>query len=68
MFEELIYWTGTLTNEEIAVMEKDHRLLAKKALVLICSNWLTTLEYATTRIAQIEWEIEKPSLRRFPRA
>jgi len=68
MFEELIYWTGTLTNEEIAVMEKDHRLLAKKALVLICSNWLTTLEYATTRIAQIEWEIENPSLRSLPKS
>jgi Mg2+ and Co2+ transporter CorA len=68
MFEELIYWTGTLTNEEIALMEKDHRLLAKKALVLICSNWLTTLEYATTRITQIEWEIEKPTLRLLPKS
>ena len=61
-FEDVIHYTSTLTSEEIAKIAEDPRLLFKKTLMIVCAEWYTLAKYATTRIRQLEWEIENPHL------
>jgi Mg2+ and Co2+ transporter CorA len=60
-FDEFIYWTGSMSREERQLASEDPRLLIKYALMMICANWKITLEYAATRMTQIEWQVENPS-------
>lgn len=61
-FEDVIHYTSALTPEEITIIAKDPRLLFKKTLMIVCAEWYTLVKYATTRLTQIEWEIENPDL------
>ena len=61
-FEDIIHYTSALTPEEIANVPKDPRLLFKKTLMIVCAEWSTLVKYATTRLTQLEWEIENPDL------
>jgi len=60
IFEDVIHYTSTLTSEEIASIALDPRMLFKKTLMLVCAEWYTVAKYATTRLSQLEWEIENP--------
>ena len=59
-FEDIIHYTSALTPEEIASIPKDPRMLFKKTLMVVCAEWSTLVKYATTRLTQLEWEIENP--------
>ena len=61
-FNDIIYYTSELTPEEIANIPKDSRVLFKKTLMIVCAEWSTLVKYATTRLTQLEWEIENPDL------
>ena len=61
-FEDVIHYTSSLTTEEVTSIPKDPRVLFKKALLIVCAEWSTLVRYATTRITQLEWEIENPNL------
>ena len=61
-FEDIIYYTTTLTPEEISDIPNDPRLLFKKTLMIVCAEWYTLVMYAKTRLTQLEWEIENPEL------
>ena len=61
-FEDVIHYTSALTPEEITSIAKDARLLFKKTLMIVCAEWYTLVKYATTRLTQLEWEIENPDL------
>ena len=61
-FEDVIFWTSSLTSGEITDMAKDPRVLFKQALLIVCAEWLTLIKYATTRLTQLEWELENPRL------
>ena len=61
-FEDVIHYTSALTSEEIANIPHDPRLLFKKTLMVVCAEWSTLVKYATTRLTQLEWEIENPNL------
>ncbi|KAL9103295.1 MAG: hypothetical protein Q9163_001637 [Psora crenata] len=60
VFEDTIYWTTSLKREELANLASDPRILLKKKLYIICSEWYTLVKYATTRVTQLEWELENP--------
>ncbi len=60
--EDVIHYTSTLTPEEITQIPNDPRLLFKKTLMIVCAEWATLVKYATTRLTQLEWEIENPDL------
>ena len=62
-FEDTIYWISQLSEKEIQSIPQDPRILFKKPLFIVCAEWLTLLKYATTRLTQLEWEIENPDLR-----
>ena len=61
-FEDIIHYTSALKPEEITSIPQDPRLLFKKTLMIVCAEWSTLVKYATTRITQLEWEIENPEL------
>ena len=61
-FEDIIHYTSALTPKEITSVPKDPRLLFKKTLMVVCAEWSTLVKYATTRLTQLEWEIENPDL------
>ena len=61
-FEDIIHYTSALTAHEIASLPRDPRLLFKKTLAIVCAEWSTLVKYATTRLTQLEWEIENPDL------
>ena len=61
-FESVIHYTSALTSGEVANIAQDPRILFKKTLMLVCAEWYTLAKYATTRLAQLEWEIENPKL------
>ena len=62
MFEDVIYYATALTPEEILSIPRDPRLLFKKTLMIVCAEWSTSVKYATSRLTQLEWEVEKPDL------
>lgn len=62
IFEDVIYYTSTLSPEEIAVIPNDPRLLFKRTALLICAEWYTLVTYATTRLSQLQWELENPEI------
>ena len=61
-FDDIVYWTSKLTAIEIARVVDDPRTLFRKTLFLVCSEWYTLAKYATTRLTQLEWELENPDL------
>lgn len=61
-FEDIIHYTSDLMPEEITNVSKDPRLLFKKTLMVVCAEWSTLVKYTTTRLTQLEWEIENPDL------
>ncbi|KAJ4359537.1 uncharacterized protein N0V89_000092 [Didymosphaeria variabile] len=40
----------------------DTQVFAKPMLFTVCAEWLVVCDYIKARLAQIEWELEKPSL------
>lgn len=61
-FEDIIHYTSALSPEEIINIGRDPRLLFRKTLLLVCAEWYTLVKYATTRLTQLEWELENPEL------
>lgn len=61
-FDDIIYWTRSLSTKEISNIAKDPRVLFKKTLLVVCAEWYTLIKYATTRLTQLEWELENPQL------
>lgn len=62
IFEDVIHYTSALTAEEITNIANDPRLLFRKTLLIVCAEWYTLVKYATTRLTQLEWELENPVL------
>ena len=61
-FDDIIYWTSSLSSDEISNIARDPRVLFKKTLLIVCAEWYTLIKYATTRLTQLEWELENPQL------
>jgi hypothetical protein len=58
-FEEAIYWTQTLSPQDIRNLHKKPRLLMKKALLIVCAEWTTVTRYLITRLVQLWWIIRE---------
>ena len=61
-FEDIIHHTSTLSVDEVRNIGNDPRLLFKKTLMIVCAEWYTLVKYATTRLTQLEWEIENSKI------
>ena len=62
IFEEVIHHTSTPSPPEISAIPEDPRILWKKTLLFVCTEWYTLTKYAATRVSQLEWEVENPDL------
>ena len=60
LYDDAVYWTCQLTPDEVAEAVKDPRAFGMPALRLMLSDWHDVIQYMTTQIAQIEWQIELP--------
>lgn len=60
LFEQLVYWSGKLTEKDLAAIRADPKCISIPMLKLVLADWLTTLKYMTARLGLIEWEMEKP--------
>ena len=58
IFEEVIYWTSKLNDDEIAALPSNPRIFVKKALLIVCAEWRILAKYLTTRMTQLEWELD----------
>ncbi|KAM0276384.1 hypothetical protein ACHAQH_006786 [Verticillium albo-atrum] len=47
-------------------MGADPRIMLRGLSQIVCAEWLTVIRYITTRLGQVEWELENPDLRRDP--
>ncbi|CAF9936272.1 MAG: hypothetical protein HETSPECPRED_010286 [Heterodermia speciosa] len=63
MLDETIYWLEKMSADEIRLIPQDPRILCRKPLGIVCSEWTMLLRYANTRFSQLEWEVEDPDLR-----
>ena len=61
-FEDVIFYTSALTPEEINRIPEDPRILWKKSLLMVCTEYYTFAKYAATRVSQLEWEVENPNI------
>lgn len=62
LFDDLIFWISKTSQKDIDAIENNPRAMAFRIMQIICAEWLTTCTYVTTRLSQIEWEIERPEL------
>ena len=60
LYDDVVYWMCQLSGGEVAEVVKDPRAFAIPALRLLLSDWHDVIQYMTTQIAQIEWQIELP--------
>lgn len=61
---DVVHWTFQLGDDDVADIAKDPRTFAIPALKLMLSDWHHVVQYMTTQIGQIEWEIELPGPRK----
>ena len=63
MLGETIHWLRQMSANEIRSIPQDPRILCRKPLSIVCSEWIMLLRYANTRFSQLEWAVEAPDLR-----
>ena len=61
--EGAAYWLENLSLNEVQSVVHDPRYLFQQPLCIVCSEWLKLIQYANTRLSQLEWEDEIPQLR-----
>lgn len=60
MFDDVKYWCGKLTKDDLDLIDSDPRNIALSVYKLILADWLTTLKYMIAQLGKIEWEFERP--------
>lgn len=58
LFEEVVFWTSSLTSDEIKDLPEDPRIFIKNPLLIVSAEWMTLVKYLTTRLTQLEWELD----------
>lgn len=55
-----------MTADDISSIPRNPNIMAYRMAQIICAEWLTISRYITTRLSQIEWELEEPEYRKHP--
>ena len=63
LFNDVVYWMCQISDDDVAEIVKDPTAFAIPALKLMLSDWHHVVQYMTTQVAQIEWQIELPEMR-----
>jgi Mg2+ and Co2+ transporter CorA len=66
LFEAVIYYTMSMSKEDTIKLSTQPRNIGFAILIVIGAEWLSVMKYLTTRLTQIEWELEHPDFRTPP--
>jgi Mg2+ and Co2+ transporter CorA len=66
LFEDVIHYTASISEQDIIGLLTHPNNLSLAILNIIGAEWLSVLKYLTTRLTQIEWELEHPDFRTPP--
>ena len=64
LFEDVIYYTMKMSKDDLSCLEKQNSALSIPILSIVAADWLTVLNYITTVLTRIEWELESPDYRK----
>ncbi|KAH9900097.1 hypothetical protein F4778DRAFT_740057 [Xylariomycetidae sp. FL2044] len=67
LFDDLIFWIKKMTQRDMDKIRTNPNVMAYRISQIICAEWLSLSRYASTRLRQIEWEVERPAFRRQPK-
>jgi Mg2+ and Co2+ transporter CorA len=60
-FEEMIYWVMEIIAESPTNIHTHPKYLVLPILTIIAAEWLTLLQYCTTRMNQVELDLQNPN-------
>jgi Mg2+ and Co2+ transporter CorA len=60
-FEEIIYWVINIIAESQTAIHTHPKYLTVPILTIIAAEWLTLLQYCTTRVNQVELDLQNHS-------
>lgn len=63
LLDAVTHWTMKICMQNIHELHEQPENLAIAILSIIAKEWLTVKEYISTRLTQIEWELEIPDFR-----
>ncbi|KAI1377073.1 hypothetical protein F4677DRAFT_417333 [Hypoxylon crocopeplum] len=63
IYEEVIFWTSKFGEKYLDAVKSDPTTLAVPALRMVIAEWLNLAGYVTTRLTQIDWELERKDYR-----
>lgn len=63
LFEEVIHYTMRMSKQDIQQLPTQPSNLGLAILSIAGAEWLTIIKYITTRLIQIEYELEDPLFR-----
>lgn len=64
LFNAFKFWTQRMSPvADVPCIFANPAVMAYRMAQIVCAEWLTVTDYITTRLGQIEWELENPSFR-----
>jgi hypothetical protein len=66
IFENVIFWTSKLVKEDLNAVRDDPQSLGLPMYRMILAEWHILIKYITTRLGQIDWELEHKEWRLDP--
>ena len=64
LFEDVIYYITKMSKDDLSSLKKQDSALSIPILSIVAAEWLTVLNYITTVLTKIEWELESPDYRK----
>lgn len=66
LFEDVIHYHMAMSKQDILRLSTQPNEFGFAILNIVGAEWLSVLKYLTTRLTQIEWELEHPDFRTPP--
>lgn len=64
LFEDIVFYITKMSKDDFSAIEKQDSAISIPILSMVAAEWLTVLNYITTGLTEIEYELEHPSYRK----
>ncbi|KAA6414305.1 MAG: hypothetical protein FRX48_02668 [Lasallia pustulata] len=61
--DDFIYWVMSMNPDQLQTLDQDPEYITSAVYDFMACQWLLLFDYITTRLSQIEWEIESEPFR-----
>lgn len=61
--DDFIHWVTSMNTEQLRTLKRDPEYITSPVYDFMTSQWLLLFDFITTRLSQIEWEIESENFR-----